>query len=289
MGMKGVRNLSRKIFTKVCKRDGDLWRSYEDAYKNDKDFLTELGMFLESYEKCLIQVKGGGIDDGYKRILEKLKLVKGASDRVHNQRFADQMLLEKIKYLIAQRRKFGGELTDQVGKPRKKYDCTRAWKRCLRLVTHIIFIGAAAAEFACTVVVAVMAAPLVALAIAAAIIPTLAGHHWTLSWIEDYESPLDYQDNVIRLMQIGIMLSIKELGDIQTDLSSVDIESHLNCVIEGDVNLNIESIECLLKKINELMERARNCKSQISEARDEVSTILRASRSPRARVRFNSN
>ncbi|KAL6218636.1 hypothetical protein ACLB2K_011846 [Fragaria x ananassa] len=292
MAMKGVRNLSRKIFTKVCKRDGDLWRSYEDAYKNDKDFLTELGKFLESYEKCLIQIKGGGIDDGYKRILEKLKLVKGASDRVQKQCFADQMLLEKIECLIAQRKDFGRELTDQIGKPRKKYDCTRAWKRCLRLVTHIIFIGAAAAEFACTVVAAVMAAPLVALAIAAAIIPTLAGHHWTLSWIEDYETPLDYQDDVIRLMQFGIMLSFKELGDIQTYLSSVDIESllsHLNCVIEGDVILNIESIECLLKKIDELRERARNSKSQISEAKDEVSTTLRASRSPRARVRFNSN
>ncbi|PRQ23550.1 hypothetical protein RchiOBHm_Chr6g0262601 [Rosa chinensis] len=173
--MKGVRKLSRKIFKKICKRDGDLWRYYEDACKNEEDFLTELGKFLESYEKCLIQItkvgnNDGGIDDGYMRILEKLKNVKGASGRVHDQHFAEQMLLENVKCLMKRREDLHEELISQKGKPRKKYDCTRAWRRCLRMVTNILFIGAAAAEFACTVVAAVMAAPLVALAVAATII-----------------------------------------------------------------------------------------------------------------------
>ncbi|KAM5548988.1 UPF0496 protein [Rosa sericea] len=281
MGMKGVRNLSRKIFKNVCKRDGDLWRSYEDACKNDKDFLTELGKFLESYEKCLIQIKkvksnDGGIDDGYMRILEKLKNVKGASGRIYDQHFAHQNLLEKVKCLMTQREDLYEELTDRKEKPRKKYDCTRTWRRCLRMVTHILFIGAAAAEFACTVVAAVMAAPLVALAIAAAIIPTLAGQHWTVSWIEDSEIPLEYSDSVIRLMQSGTVLSIKDLGEIQTYLCGVvkDIESllsHLNSVIEEDEDINMKIIERLLKDINELKERARNSKSKILEASDEVS------------------
>ncbi|KAM5548987.1 UPF0496 protein [Rosa sericea] len=289
MGMKGVRKLSRKIFKNVCKRDRDLWRSYEDACKNDMDFLNELGKFLESYEKCLIQIKkvgnnDGGIDDGYMRILEKLKNVKGASGTVYDQHFAHQILLEKVKCLMTQREDLHEELTGQKEKPRKKYDCTRAWRCCLRMVTHILFIGAAAAEFACTVVAAVMAAPLVALAIAAAIIPTLAGQHWTLSCIEDCEIPFEYPDGVIRLMQSGTVLSIKELGEIQTCLYRVanDIKSllsHLNSVIEGEVNLNMKSIERLLKNINQLMERARNSKSQILQARDEVSTSIKVTKS----------
>ncbi|PRQ23548.1 hypothetical protein RchiOBHm_Chr0c38g0503081 [Rosa chinensis] len=281
MGMKGVRKLSRKIFKNVCNRDGDLWRSYEDACKNEKDFLTELGKFLESYEKCLIQIKkvknnDGGNDDGYMRILEKLKNVKGASGRVYDQHFAHQILCEKVECLKTQREDLHDELTGQKEKPRKKYDCTRAWRRCLRMVTHILFIGAAAAEFACTVVAAVLAAPLVALAIAAAIIPTLAGQHWTLSWIEDSEIPSGYSDSAIRLMESKTMRSIKDLGEIQTYLCRVvkdkeSLTSDLNSVIEGDEDINMKTIERLLKDINELKERARNSKSKILEASKEVS------------------
>lgn len=278
-----MRKLSRRIFKNVRKRDRDLWRSYEDAYKNDNDFLTKLVKFLESYEKCLIQIKetekNGGGSDGYMTILEKLKNVNIASGRVHDQNSADQMLLEKVQCLITQREDLHDELIGEKEKPRKKSACERAWRRCLRMVTYMLFIGAVAAEFACTVMAAVLVAPLVALAVAAAIIPTLAGQYWTLSWIKESEVSFRYQDNVIRLMQFGTVLSIKELGEIQTYLCRVvnDIKSllsHLNSGIEGEVDLNIKSIERFLNNSNDLKKRATNCKSKILEARDEVSESI---------------
>lgn len=275
MGMKGVIKLSRRIFKNVCKRDRDLGRSYEDAYKNDNNFLTELVKFLESYEKCLIQIKetqkNGGGSDGYMTILKKLKNVNIASGRVHDQNSADQML-KNVEYLRKQREYLHGKLIGEKEKPCKKSACVHAWRRCLRTVTYMLFIGAVAAEFACTVMAAVMVAPLVALAVAAAIIPTLAGQYWTLSWIEESEVSIRYPDNVIRLMQSGTMLSIKELGEIQTDLCRVvkDIKS----LLEGEVDLNMKSIERFLNNNNDLKKRATNCKSKILEARDEVSESI---------------
>lgn len=283
MGMKGVRKLSRRIFKNVRKRDRDLWRSYEDAYRNENDFLTKLVKFLESYEKCLIQIKetekNGGGSDGYMTILEKLKNVNIASGRVRDQNSADQMLLEKVEGLITQREDLHDELIGEKEKPRKKSACVRAWRRCFRMVTYMLFIGAVAAEFACTVMAAVLVAPLVALAVAAAIIPTLAGQYWTLSWIKESDVSFRYPDNVIRLMQSGTVLSIKELGEIQTDLRRVvkDIKSllsHLNSGIEGEVDLNMKSIERFLKNSNDLEDRATNCKSKISNARDAVSMSI---------------
>ncbi|KAK9942361.1 hypothetical protein M0R45_008030 [Rubus argutus] len=147
MGMKGVRKLSRRMFKNFCKRDRDLWRSYENACKNDEDFLTELCKFLESIEKCLIQVKdmekNGGGSDGYMTILEKLK-------NVHDQNSAD--MLKKVECLITQRKDLQGELTSELNqligeneKPRKKTACVGAWRRCLRMATYMLFIGAVAA------------------------------------------------------------------------------------------------------------------------------------------------
>ena len=143
----------------------------------------------------------------------------------------------------------------------------------------MLFIGAVAAEFACTVMAAVLVAPLVALAVAAAIIPTLAGQYWTLSWIKESEVSFRYPDNVIRLMQSGTVLPIKELGEIQTYLCRVvnDIKSlvsHLNAGIEEKVDLNMKSMERRLKNSNDLKERATNCKSKILKARDEVSVSI---------------
>ncbi|KAK9942386.1 hypothetical protein M0R45_008055 [Rubus argutus] len=271
MGMKGVRKLSRRMFKNFCKRDRDLWRSYENACKNDEDFLTELCKFLESIEKCLIQVKdmekNGGGSDGYMTILEKLK-------NVHDQNSAD--LLKKVECLITQRKDLNvdlrGELNQLIGeneKPRKKTACVGAWRRCLRMATYMLFIGAVAAEFACTVMAAVMVAPLVALAVAAAIIPTLVGQYWTLSCIKESKVSFRCPDNVIRLMQAGTVVAIKELGEIQVDIKS--LSSHLNSGIEGEVDLNMKRIERLLKNSNDLKDRATNCKSKILKATDEVS------------------
>jgi hypothetical protein len=147
------------------------------------------------------------------------------------------------------------------------------------MVTYTLFIGAVAAEFACTVMAAVMGAPLVALAVAAAIIPTLAGQYWTLSCIEESKVSFRYPDNVIRLMQSGTAVAIKELQEIQTYLCRVltDIKSllsDLNSGIEGEVDLNMKRIERLLKNSNDLKDRATNCKSEILKARDVVSMSI---------------
>lgn len=276
-----MRKLSRRIFKNFCKRDRDLWRSYENACKNDEDFLTELCKFLESIEKCLIQVKdmekNGGGSDGYMTILEKLK-------NVHDQNSAD--MLKKVECLITQRKDLQGELTSELKqligeneKPRKKTACVGAWRRCLRMATYMLFIGAVAAEFACTVMAAVMVAPLVALAVAAAIIPTLAGQYWTLSCIEESKVSFRCPDNVIRSMQAGTVVAIKELGEIGTYLCRVvkDIKSllsHLNSGTEGEVDLNMKLIERLLKNSKDLKDKATNCKSKILKARDEVSMSI---------------
>ncbi|XP_062023490.1 UPF0496 protein 1-like [Rosa rugosa] len=273
MGRKGVMKLIGKI-KNMCKRDRGIWRSYNEACKNDKAFLTELGKFLESYEKCMTQLKGmeekgRGSDISYMRnILEELKQHSAA----------DQRLLEKVTHLINERKVLYDELTNQKEKPGKKFGCARAWRRCLRMVTYVVFIGAVAAEFACTVMAAVLAAPLIALAIAAVIIPTLAGQHWTLSWIK--ESPFENQDNVIRFMQPEIMHHFKELQDTERGIRVVSKNINslldlLNSVIEGEDDFTMEEIESPLKNLNDLKERARNCKSMILKARDEVSKKLR--------------
>ncbi|KAM5562576.1 UPF0496 protein 1-like [Rosa sericea] len=273
MGRKGVMKLIGKI-KNMFKRHRDIWRSHNDACKNDKAFLTELGKFLESYEKCMTQLKemeekGRGSDISYMRnILEELKQHSAA----------DQRLLEKVTHLIKEREVMHDELTGRKKKPGKKYGCARAWRRCLRMVTYVVFIGAVAAQFACTVVAAVLAAPLIALAIAAAIIPTLAGQYWTLSWIK--ESPFENLENVIRFMQPEIIHHIREFQDTQTGIRVVskDINSLLdllNSVIEGEDDLTMKDIESPLKNLNDFKERARNCKSMILKARDELSKKLR--------------
>lgn len=150
------------------------------------------------------------------------------------------------------------------------------------MVTYVVFIGAAAAQFACTIVAAVLAAPLVALAIAAAIIPTLAGQHWTLSWIE--ESPFEIPESLIGMLQAEIIHDNKESEDIARRFKIVLGEKSfilelLNSVIEeGDrddlISMNNE-IEGSLMNLNDLKERAGNCKSMILKARDEMSKKLR--------------
>lgn len=267
MGKKGVIKFTRNIFKKVCKRD--FWRSYEDGYKRDEDFLTKLDKLLESSEKCVTQLKkmeekGEGSYACYKKILGKL----------NQHSYAGERLFKKVEGLITKQENMHKELTKEMHDKKQK-DCARAWKHCLRMVTHAVFIGVVAAQFACTVVAAVLASPVVSLAVAAAIIPTLAGQHWTLAWIE--ESSFEYSNSVMSLMQSGTVAHKQGLGDIQNFIRRVITD--INTVIEEEENRDIDDIERCLKNINKLKENTRKCKSEILEKKDKVSKSINSMKS----------
>ncbi|KAF9620247.1 hypothetical protein IFM89_010982 [Coptis chinensis] len=271
-----------------CKQDiwknQELFELVEDYFENSLQTLD----FCTALEKCLKKARDGQLiinvalqqfeeEDGanekkYLRTLEELKNFKSAEDpfteeffQIFKSVYRHQLLmLEKLEY--------------QKSKLDKKLKSVKAWRK----VSSIIFASAFAAVLICSIVAAVMAAPPVAAALAAATsIPVGSMGKWFDSLWKKYEDALKGQKDVIRTMQAGTYIAIKDLDGIRVlvDRLEIEIESLLqnaDFVLKEDeaVKFGIEEIKknlgALMKGIEDLSEQADRCSRDIRRARTVV-------------------
>ncbi|KAK9942356.1 hypothetical protein M0R45_008026 [Rubus argutus] len=120
-----------------------------------------------------------------------------------------------------------------------------------------------------------------ATAIGATIAPTIAGHVWALSLIEQYEKRLENEKDILHTMHNASVFAIKELADVKFLIDKVvkEIDTFLfrpapNSAIEGQVETVFKNIktqlDVFLKKIEDLENKETNCSSEILSARDKV-------------------
>ncbi|WOL11649.1 UPF0496 protein 1-like [Canna indica] len=278
-----------------CKRD--IWKSpelfdlVEDYFENSLQTLD----FCTALEKCLKKVRDSQLiihvalqrfaeeeadeaeadKDGknkYSRTLEELRLFKAAGDpfteeffrifqSVHGQQL---QMLEKLQL--------------RRNKLDKKLKSIKAWRK----VSSIIFAATLAAILICSVVAAAVAAPPVAAALAAAAsIPIGSMGKWIDSLMQDYETALKGQKELLSSMQVGTFVAIKDLESIrvlidklETEITSLLDNSDFAIKDAEAVKFGIEEIrkklEVFTKSVEDLGEQADKCSRDIRRARTVV-------------------
>lgn len=145
----------------------------------------------------------------------------------------------------------------------------------------MIFVATFASVLICSVVAAAMAAPPVAAALAAAAsIPLGSMGKWIDSLWKNYENALKGQKELIRTMQAGSYIAIKDLDNIRVlvDRLEIDIEALMInaefAIEEEAVKVAIEEIkkklEVFMKNVEDLGMQSDMCSRDIRRARTVV-------------------
>ncbi|KAL5715143.1 hypothetical protein ACHQM5_017010 [Ranunculus cassubicifolius] len=271
-----------------CKQDvwknQDLFELVEEYFENSLktlDFCTALEKCLKrSRDRQLIinvalqhfEEEDGAPEKKYLRTLEELRNFKSAGDPFTEEFFQAFKSVYKNQLLMLEK------LEAQKTKLDKKLKSVKAWRK----VSSIIFAAAFAAVLICSVVAAAMAAPPVAAALAAAAsIPLGSMGKWFDSLWKNYEDALKAQKDIIRSMQAGTYIAIKDLDGIRVlvDRLEIEIESLIQnadfVLREAEaVKFGIEEIKkklgAFMKSIEDLSEQADRCSRDIRRARTVV-------------------
>ncbi|XP_020104032.1 UPF0496 protein 1-like [Ananas comosus] len=160
----------------------------------------------------------------------------------------------------------------------KRIRTIRTWRR----VSSIIFAATFAAVLICSVVAAAIAAPPVAAALAAAAaIPVGSMGRWIDSLFKNYQDLLRGQKDVLRSMQVGTYIAIKDLDSIRVLVARVEVQitsllgsAEFALRDEEAVRLGIEEIQRkmdeFMQSIEDLGEQADRCSREIRKARTVV-------------------
>ncbi|KAL6132172.1 hypothetical protein ACLB2K_070555 [Fragaria x ananassa] len=255
------------------------------------DFCSVLDKFLKSARKNHFEIdqviqqcemetadpKGG---NKYLRISEKLKSLKATA---HHYDSADK-LIQKIESLQAKHQGLIDKLKLEYVKLGKKQKNVRAWKKAV----NMIFITTVAAQFITAAAALAMANPVVAAAIADSIAPVIAGRHWALGLITEYEKSMEVNHKMLEKTRDATVFCIKELGDVKFLIDKVvnEIDAilfhdcYIGSAIEQQVENAIKSIksklDMFLKKIEELEKKGETCSYEVIESRDKVVRSMKA-------------
>ncbi|OWM89207.1 UPF0496 protein 1-like [Punica granatum] len=228
--------------------------------------------FEEEHEREGEQNKGGS---RYARTLEELRRFRAAGDPFTEEFFQIFQSVYKQQVLMLQKLQLRRSKLD------KKLRYIRAWRK----VSSMIFIVTFTALLICSVVAAAVAAPTVAAALAAAVPAGSMGKVVDQLW-KNYENAVKSHKEVVRLMQVGTSVVIKDLEGIRAliDRLEVEIGSLLEVAElatersgkegEGAVKLAVEEIRRNLsvfgKKVDDLQAQTEACGRDVRRARTVV-------------------
>ncbi|KAG6436248.1 hypothetical protein SASPL_101133 [Salvia splendens] len=276
-----------------CKKDiwrnQDLFDLVEDYFDNSLKTLD----FCAALDKCLKGARdsqllillalnqfeeerndndhvAGGIR--YSKTLEELKNLRDAGDP-----FTDEFF-QMFQSVYQQQMHMLDKLHNTKHKLDKKLKCISSWRR----VSTMIFAATFAAVLICSVVAAAMAAPPVAAALAAATsIPLGSMGKWIDSLMKGYEKVFMGQKEMVNCMNVGTLVTIKDLDSIRLliDMLEIEIESLVGAAEfamrnEGTVRVGIEEIkkkvDVFMKSVEKLGAQADNCSRDIRKARTVI-------------------
>lgn len=211
----------------------------------------------------------GGKD--YVKTLEELKKFKAAGDP-----FTDEFI-KIFQDVYSHQTAMLDKLQTKKKKLDKKLKTTQAWRR----VSGIIFATTVAAVLICSVVAAAIAAPPVAAALAAAsAIPLGSMGTWIDSLWKKYEDAVKGQKDVVRSMEMGTRIVIKDLDNIRVVIGRLEI--HIESLFgnvdfineEKAVKIGIEEIkkkvEVFKKNVEDLRSQTDKCIRDVQRARTVV-------------------
>ncbi|KAJ8498443.1 hypothetical protein OPV22_008995 [Ensete ventricosum] len=277
-----------------CKRD--IWKTpelfdlVEDYFENSLHTLD----FCAALEKCLKKARDGQLiiqvalqhfaeeeaepepqkdaKKKYSRTLEELRLFKAAGDPFTEEFFQVFHSVHRQQLLMLEK------LQQRKNKLDKKLRSIKAWRR----VSSTIFAATFAAVLICSVVAAAVAAPPVAAALAAAAsIPIGSMGKWIDSLLQDYQNAVKGQREVLRSMQVGTYVAIKDMESIRVLIDKVEMEmasllGDAEFVMEDAdaVRIGMEEIrkkvEVFMRSVEEVGEQADGCSRDIRRARTVV-------------------
>lgn len=172
-------------------------------------------------------------------------------------------------------------MLDKLQTRRKKLDkklrTTQTWRR----VSSMIFAATVTAVLICSVVAAAIAAPPVAAALAAAsAVPLGSMGAWIDSLWKKYEDAVKGQKDVVRSMEVGTRIVIKDLDNIRVVIERLEIQiesllGNVDFVIEEEaVKIGIEEIkkkmEVFRKNVDDLGIQTDMCIRDVRRARTVI-------------------
>ncbi|KAL6132195.1 hypothetical protein ACLB2K_070566 [Fragaria x ananassa] len=225
------------------------------------DFCSVLDKFLKSARNNHLEID---------QLIQQCEMEIADPKGGNNLQAKHQGLIDKLKLEYA-----------KLGKKQKS---VRAWKKAVIM----IFITTVAAQFITAAAALAMANPVVAAATAASIAPVIAGHHWALGLITEYEKSMEVNHMMLDTMRDASVFCIKELGDVKFLIDKVvnEIDAilfhdcYIGSAIEQQVENAIKSIksklDMFLKKIEELEKKGETCSYEVIESRDKVVRSMKA-------------
>ncbi|URD73636.1 hypothetical protein MUK42_09234 [Musa troglodytarum] len=283
--------MNQEVVKVILECKSDIWKTpelfglVEDYFENSLHTLD----FCAALEKCLKKARDGQLiiqvalqhfaeeeaEDAkkkYSRTLEELRLFKAAGDPFTEEFFQVFQSVHGQQLLMLEK------LQQRKNRLDKQLRSIKAWRR----VSSTIFAATFAAVLICSVVAAAVAAPPVAAALAAAAsIPIGSMGKWIDSLLHDYQNAVKGQREVLRSMQVGTYVAIKDMESIRVLVDKVEMEM---ASLLGDAEFAMEDaeavgigmeeirkkVEVFMRSVEEVGEQADGCSRDIRRARTVV-------------------
>ncbi|XP_064949273.1 UPF0496 protein 1-like [Musa acuminata AAA Group] len=290
--------MNQEVVKVILECKSDIWKTpelfglVEDYFENSLHTLD----FCAALEKCLKKARDGQLiiqvalqhfaeeeaepepepqkdaKKKYSRTLEELRLFKAAGDPFTEEFFQVFQSVHGQQLLMLEK------LQQRKNKLDKQLRSIKAWRR----VSSTIFAATFAAVLICSVVAAAVAAPPVAAALAAAAsIPIGSMGKWIDSLLHDYQNAVKGQREVLRSMQVGTYVAIKDMESIRVLIDKVEMEmasllADAEFAMEDAQAVSIameeikKKVEVFMRSVEEVGEQADGCSRDIRRARTVV-------------------
>ncbi|RYQ80326.1 hypothetical protein Ahy_Scaffold1g106817 isoform C [Arachis hypogaea] len=268
------------------KKDRELFSLVGDFFENSLHTLD----FCNALDKCLRRARERQIiiksaityfeeesqneveGSVYLKTLQELKNFKEAGDP-----FTEEFH-QLFQSVYSQQASMLKKLLSRKHKLDKKLQSLKTLKR----VSNVIFVAAFVSVLIFSVVAAAISAPPVVAAVAGALaVPIGSVGKWCNSLFKKYENAIRSQREVISSMQVGTLITLKDLDNIRlcVDKLEVEIESMLQNAVfaignEDAVKLAIDEIKKRIEHFSDIIEtlseQADKCSREIRRARTVV-------------------
>ncbi|KAD0968775.1 hypothetical protein R6Q59_008260 [Mikania micrantha] len=251
-------------FFEISLQTLDFCTSLENCLKNARSSLSFLQIAINQYDA----------DANHLNTLEQFKEF-GAFDGPFSNEFFElfQSVYEKQLTMLT-------KLQTQKGKIDKKLKSTKTWRR----LSNVIFVTTFSTVLICSVVAAAVSAPpLVTALAAAAAVPLGSMGKWINSLWKKYEKEFKDQREMMRSMQIGSYIVIKDLDNIKAlvDKLGADMENMSQnadfAVKEDDLEVvgmvvdeMKKTVSVFAKTIDDLSDHSEKCMCDTRRARTMI-------------------
>ncbi|KAK9669931.1 hypothetical protein RND81_13G164800 [Saponaria officinalis] len=251
----------------------DFFTVLDKCLKRARDRQVIIRVSLLQFEDEMVKIRDGNFCDGkipnFGKVLGELKDFKDEGDPFNSEFFGIfQSVYEKQVKMF-----------EKLNSKKKKLDKKLRSLNAYRKVSNVIFAASFIAIIICSVVAAAISAPPVVTALAAAASAPMGGiGKWMNSLWGKYEKELKNQRELIRAMNVGTYIAIKDLDCIRVLVDKLEIQvesllgnAELALAENGAVGVVVEEIK---KKQVEFLETI----DELGEHGDEYSRDIRRAR-----------